>query len=160
MLVAVALVACSSPTPPPAPSIAPAPKGPTAKESYELRERCAKDAMVWFKQNHPESQDDPISVKGGGSISSTSPTYQNHYSNVLNGCFALVYQMMSFQNSAQPSPKHAFVQSNTLWDVNENTQLGAYVVKNLKEMTACDVRGTKCTSKEQWMELAKNYMLE
>jgi len=96
--------------------------------------------MEWFKQNHSESQDS-IPVTGGGSVSSTSPTYENHYSKVLNGCFALVYQMMSFKDSAQASPKDEIIQTNTLWDVNENSRLGVYVVKNLNEMFLRKKRG-------------------
>jgi hypothetical protein len=44
--------------------------------------------------------------------------------------------------------------------VNENSQLGAYVVKDLNEVTACNVLGTKCTTKEQWMDLARTYIAE
>jgi hypothetical protein len=44
--------------------------------------------------------------------------------------------------------------------VNKNSQLGAYVVKSLHAMTACNVMGAKCTSKEQWMDLAGTYLAE
>jgi hypothetical protein len=115
----VVLGACSNSAPP----VAPAPKGPTAKEIYELRERCAKDAMEWFKQNYSEPQD-PIPVKGGGNISSLPPTYENHYSQAHNGCFAVLSQMMSFKFGAQPNQKDQIIQSSTLWDVNENSQIG------------------------------------
>ncbi len=132
---------------------------PMAKEIYERRERCAKDAGEWFKRNYSEPQD-PVPVKGGGSISSLPPTYENHYSQAHSGCFAVLSQMMSFKYGSQPNPKDNVLQSNTLWDVNENSQLGAYVVKDLHEVTACNVLGTKCTSKEQWMDLAKTYIAE
>jgi hypothetical protein len=103
-LVVVALGACSRPAPPPAPPVAPAPKGPTAKEIYELRERCAKDAREWFKQNYSEPQD-PVPVKGGGSISSLPPNYENHYSQAHNGCFAVLSQMTSFQVQRAAEPE-------------------------------------------------------
>ena len=77
--------------------------------------------------------------------SSLPPTYENHYSLAHNGCFAVLSQMTSFKYRAQPNPEDEFIQSNTLWDVNENSQLGAYVVKDFKEVTACNVLGTKCT---------------
>jgi hypothetical protein len=155
----VALGACSRPVPPPAPPVAPAAKGPTAKEIYDLRERCAKDAREWFKQNYSEPQD-PIPVKGGGSISSLPPNYENHYSQAHNGCFALLSTMTSFKYSAQPNPKDNFVQTNALWDVNENSQVGVFVVKSFHEVTACRVLGTQCTTKEQWMDLARTYIAE
>jgi hypothetical protein len=158
-LMIVALGACSSPTTPPIAPAPPAPKGTTANEIYELRERCAKDSMEWFKQNYPEPQD-PIPVQGGGGISSLPATYQNHYSEAHNGCFALVYQMTYDKHGVQPNPKDSVFQSNTLWDVNENSQLGAYVVKDLSEITVCNVQDTKCMTKEEWMQLAKTYIAE
>jgi hypothetical protein len=158
-LVVIALGACSRPAPPPAPPVALAPKEPTAKEIYELRERCAKDARDWFKQNNSELQD-PVRVKGGGSISSLPPNYENHYSQAHNGCFAVLSLMTYFKFSAQPNPKDEFVQSNTLWDVNQNSQVGAFVVKDLNQVTTCNVLGSKCTTKEQWMDLARTYIAE
>jgi hypothetical protein len=161
LLAITALGACSRPAPPPPPAAAPAPtlKGPTAKEIYELRERCAKDAREWFKQNYSEPQE-PIPVTGGGSVASVPPTYENHYSQAQNACFAVLSQMTSFTYSAKQASKNNLIQSNTLWDVNENSQLGAFVVKNFNEVTACKVVGTQCMTKEQWMDLARPYLVE
>ena len=134
------------------------PPGPTseqlAKAKYEMDEKCAADTRVWFKANYPGEQE-PIKVQGGGEIVSTVPTYQNHYSHKLNGCFALLNTM-----TALPGPHSSTILTNSIWDVNENRQVGVLVQKDFKEVTACTIDGRKCSSKPEFEVAARTYMVE
>jgi hypothetical protein len=127
-------------------------------ELYDLREKCGRDAREWFKQNFPDTE--PILVKGGGSVVNQPSGYENHYSRSQNRCYALVHMMML--SSGVKDRIDLFIQSNLLWEVNENAQLGAFVTKGLKEMeiTACNVTGAQCTSKDEWMKLAQPYLTD
>lgn len=148
-----------TPEPVPGASVPPVAKGPTATETYELRERCAKDAREWFNQNYPPN-DEPIRVQGGGSIANLPPTYQNHYSQTHNGCYAFVYEITNFSYGKKPTPRDMVVQTNAMYDVHDNTRMGVFVVKNMSEVTACEFTGTKCSSKEEFMGLAKSYFTD
>ena len=134
------------------------PPGPTpeqvAKAKYEMDEKCAADTRVWFKANYPE-EPEPLKVQGGGEIVNTMPTYQNHYSHKLNGCFALLENMTTF-----PSPHAQVIQTNSIWDVNENRRIGVLVQKDLQKVTACNTDGRECSSKSEFEDMARKYLVE
>jgi hypothetical protein len=80
--------------------------------------------------------------------------YENHYSRSQNGCVDLLHQTTLSRKAAKSSPGVSLVQGNLLYDVPEKAQLGAFVVKDLKEVTACNVSGMQCTTNEEWMRFA------
>jgi hypothetical protein len=156
LLLAALLCGCDQKTAaPPAPA---SPPGPTpeqvAKAKYEMDEKCAADTRVWFKANYPE-EPEPLKVQGGGEIVNTMPTYQNHYSHKLNGCFALLENMTTF-----PSPHAQVIQTNSIWDVNENRRIGVLVQKDLQKVTACNTDGRECSSKSEFEDMARKYLVE
>jgi hypothetical protein len=121
-------------------------------EVYEQPKRCSEDSARWFERNYSHAKE-PVSVQGGAS--STVPLeYQRHYSQAKKGCFAVLSLLTSFKNESGLEVTHS------LWDVNENSKLGAYVVKNVDAMMACEVLGVACTSKEQWLEMIRPYIGE
>jgi hypothetical protein len=134
------------------------PPGPTpeqvAKAKYEMDEKCAADTRVWFKANYPE-EPEPMKVQGGGEIVNTMPTYQNHYSHKRNGCFALLENMTTF-----PRPHAQVVQTDSIWDVNENRRIGVLVQKDLQKVTACNTDGHECSSKSEFEDMAREYLAE
>ena len=153
------LAACAPSTPSPAAQAPPSTKsGRSAEEIYSLRERCGKNAAEWFKANFSE-QVESLPAQSGGGIDALPATYENHYSEQLNRCYAVVYQMTSIAYGRKPTPRHRIVQSNTLYDVHENSQIGIFIVADLENVTACNVAGAKCTTKDEFIELAKPYML-
>jgi hypothetical protein len=166
LLAELSLGACSNSAPPypPTPTSVPdAPQAsqddPAAKEVYELPKRCAEHTAAWFKRNYSQPQE-ALSGDGGGSITTMPLEYENHYSHAKNACFAVLSQLASFKNSAHSNAKEYIVVTHTLWDVKANAKLGAYEVKNVEAMTACNVLDATCSSKEQWLELAKPYIAE
>jgi hypothetical protein len=164
LLAGLHLAACSNSAPPypPTPGSVPpavqAPQQPLAKEVYELPRQCTQDAAEWFKHNYSLVKE-PIAVEGG-SITTIPLEYQNHFSHAKNGCFALLSQLTSFKSGAHAKSKEYIVVTHTLWNVRENSKLGAYEVKNVEAMTACNVSGATCASKEQWLAMAKPYIAE
>jgi hypothetical protein len=150
---------CQRATPPTSSVSAPATtanRQPNRNEIYDLRRKCALDAREWFKQNYPESE--PIPVQGGGSIISQPTGYENHYSESQNRCYALLHSIYS--TNGPKGRNSMFIQSNLLWDVNENVQLGAFVVKDLTGITACNVTESQCKTKEEWLSLARPYLTD
>jgi hypothetical protein len=147
------------PTPMPTPQLAQPAKAQTLKEVYELRERCASDTAAWFKRNYSEPQK-LTPPAAGASITASAPEYQNHYSQAQSGCFAILSQVTSIKGSAHSKTQDSTILSKTLWDVNENSKLGSFVLKSPAEMTTCNVLGAACTSQEQWLDMAKPYVAE
>src|SRR5262249_11283923 len=139
----------ADPSPPPPPN-----SEQVAKARYELDEKCGADARAWFKANYSEPPD-PIKVEGGREIASLPSTYQNHYSHTFNGCFAVLDTITSF-----PAPHAQVVRTDALWDVNENRRVGVLVQKDMQTVTACDVEGTKCATKDEFEGMARHYMTE
>jgi hypothetical protein len=126
----------------------------TTKANYELTEKCAVDARAWYKVNYADPPE-AVKVQSGGEISSTQPTYRNHYSHKLNGCYALLEGWTTF-----PPPHGQTLQTDSLWDVNENRQVGALVQKDLQKVTACNADGRECSSKAEFEHMARDYLVE
>ncbi len=124
-----------------------------AKFKYEMDEKCAGDARAWFKANHSEPLA-PMKVQGGGEILTSEGLDQNHYSRKFNGCFAVLVTTTTFPHPAQ------VVMSHGMYDVNENARVGVLVLKDFQTVTACEVAGTKCTSKAEFESMARDYLVE
>jgi hypothetical protein len=135
--------------PPPAPN-----SEQVAKFKYEMDEKCAADARAWFKANYSEPTE-PMKVQSGGEITSGEGIDQNHYSRKLNACFAVLVTTTTF-----PAPKAQIIQSNGIFDVNENRRIGVLVQKDFQTVTACDVEGTKCSSKAEFESMVRDYLVE
>jgi hypothetical protein len=155
LLLMVLVCGCDQKTAaPPAPA---RPPGPTleqvAKAKYEMDEKCAADTRAWFKANYPE-EPEPIKVQGGGEIVTTMPTYQNHYSHKRNGCFALLENMTTF-----PNPHAQIIQTDSIWEVNENRRVGVLVQQDLKRVTACNVDAREC-SKSEFEGMTREYLAD
>ena len=132
---------------------------PPAKEVDQLPWQCASDSAEWFTQNFSKPEE-PVSVEGGGSTTTLPLEYHNHYSSARNGCFALLSQLTSFKSDLRSKSKDYIVVTHTLWNVNEKSRLGIYAVKNVEAMTACNVSGVTCMSKDQWLEMTRPYMTD
>ena len=128
-------------------------------EAYEPPMRCTQNTAEWFKQNFSKPEE-PSSTEGGGSTTTVPLEYQSHYSRTKNGCFAQLSQLSSFKGDQRSKLKDYIVVTHTLWDVNQKSRLGVYAVRDVEAMTACDMLGAKCVSKEQWLEMAKPYLTE
>jgi hypothetical protein len=121
----------------------------TRKAAYELQERCARDALAWYKQ-----WDDVPGVGGVPVISS----YTNHYSSKLGGCFIVVKRTEIATDKA--TGKDGSSHSITLADVLENHDLGLLDTYPNGSLIACEVNGRACTSVSDWNALLKPYMEE
>jgi hypothetical protein len=141
-----------------APAVPARPTGPTpeqlAKAKYEMDEKCAANTRAWFKANYSEELE-PLKVQGGGEIVSTVPTYQNHYSHKFNGCFARLTDTTFF-----PAPHAQIIQTDSIWNVNENRKVGVMVQKDYKKITACNTDGRECGSKSEFEDMARTYLAE
>jgi hypothetical protein len=134
--------------PPPAPN-----PEQVAKFKYEMDEKCAADARAWFKANYSQPIE-PMNVQGGGQVVTTAGVAQNHYSRKLNACFAVLETSTTFPRPAQLITNHA------IYNVNENRRVGFLVDKNFQTVTACQVEGTKCASKDEFESRTRDYLVE
>ena len=128
-------------------------------QTNEVPKRCAEDTAEWFKRNHSNPAK-PAGSPGDGSMSTVALEYQGHYSQAKHACFAVFSQMTSFKSGLHSGSRDYVEVTHTLWNVEENAKLGVYAVKNVETMTACNVLEASCTSKEQWLEMAKPYIAE
>jgi hypothetical protein len=143
------LASCEKPSPTPA-ALAPAVDLPdTRKATYDLQEKCARDALAWYKQ-----WDDVPGVGGVPVISS----YTNHYSLKLGGCFIVVKRTEIARDKA--TGKDGSSHSITLADVLENHDLGVLDTYPNGSLIACQVNGRACSSVAEWNSLLRPYMEE
>lgn len=151
----VFLHACGQRAAPPTTSSQPnsesAPKPPDPREIFELREKCAHEALLWFKELYGSS-----GYSKSGDTESRSD-YTNHYNLNSNRCFALV----SSTNITSDSKTHkmSMAVARSLVDVQENRTLGDYFKSNdLPVPTLCSFGESSCTSQIDWEQHAKPYM--
>jgi hypothetical protein len=114
---------------------------------YELTQKCARDAREWFNQNYPNTDN-----------ANAVYDYSNHYSAAKNRCYALLHSLTVFQKSKKF--KGETVQSNELYDVNENSRIGAYIIADFSRVTACEFGGAKCRTADEWKTLARPYLVD
>lgn len=131
----------------------------SAKEEYELQERCKQSGDAWFKENTPKEGE------------STSTFYhQNHYNKKLNKCFVLftaIVPSWDANNKRGPTGKRTL-----LMDVNESNSLGEFWQSNIDadkksweykhgSGDMIDIESSKqinCNNKDDWDKLVKPYM--
>lgn len=153
LVLAVALfaVACGNvgtPTPPVASAVpAPAPVRDTRAETYELQERCAKDAAAWYKHTWEDT-------KG---IQNLVSNYTNHY-NTKSGRCMLMVTSSTFGKTKETGVPYTLV-SKSLIDVLENRDVAAFDhVSTRPQPMQCEFDGIRCESSQEWDALAKPYM--
>jgi hypothetical protein len=118
----------------------------SAKELYELQERCGRRAEETFKKewgaNIVNSRDIQMVAN-----------YENHYSTRLNKCFYLEI------STSHDQAKHTSVKSLRLFDLNDNKEYATFI-EGLPGLVLlmCDVRGKQCQSETEWRELIKPLM--
>ena len=118
---------------------------------YDLRAKCARDARDWFKENWRLD-------KGTLLLN-----YSNHYSKAQNRCYALVENHTLVSNDL-------WVNNLTLWDVNDNSKQGDFVLDHSfyikpengrgQWMVNCEISGARCSSFNEFQTLAHSYMNE
>lgn len=125
----------------------------TAKDDYELQERCGKRAVERIKEI------------GGEGVSSDKDrqyitTYTNHYNTRLTKCF-VVLRVEGIPKGKSDAKDLGISTDKTLWDINENKQYGEFFrffkTSNANE---CEVGGKACRSESEWDALVRPYMEE
>ena len=127
----------------------------TAKEDYELQERCGKRAEEVF--NHFYKNVNGIVNNDDGSAALVA--YENHYNAKLNKCF--------FKSTYTDLP-HKFKDHNKsgsvlidLYDINENKEYGTYFKRDQDKVPSmCKVSGKTCGSEKEWESLISTFMNE
>jgi hypothetical protein len=122
----------------------------SAREDYEMRERCGKVAADWFK-NYFGSKETESYV--------TPADYSNHYNRKLNKCFVLANGTSYPKSKRNKNDKFSyekFVQA-ILLDVNENKLYGGFFETDGK-LDSCKVLEVPCTSLDDWKRLVRSYM--
>ena len=117
----------------------------TRKTSYEMQERCARNAREWYKANWDNRHTPDVYV---------ATNYTNHYSAKLGGCFVAVDSDMYGKKSGKPYSEHYTLLVNAL----ENRDIGSALWNNQGEFTHCQVNDVACASLDQWKALLKPYM--
>jgi hypothetical protein len=133
---------------------------------YDLREKCAADALEWYRHVYDESGVYPTQ-------STLSRGFTSHYNSKTNDCFAVTSAITSMKDS--PSRKARLVEVHQLADVLENRNIGTYSapaaapaspaeppqsVGSAQAMvpTECRVADKTCASKNDWDTLTAPYM--
>lgn len=126
-------------------------KGVSAKEEYELQERCGKRCKEAFKEHYPsESYRDE---HGDQWLSN----YEAHYNRKLNKCFILV--------TSHKFAKDDSYLDKVLVDVNSNKEYGVCSGKKeqgqlVPPVIFCNVLENGCQSEAEWDALVKPYIEE
>jgi hypothetical protein len=121
-----------------------------AVQDYDLQAKCAKDARQWFDQNWSRDKD------------TLFLDFTNHYNKRMNKCFIDVEYHFS-------GTAFAWTNEIMIYDIYENTQYGklsqGHVTMKIKgepqeveRISTCEVKGKKCTSLDEFNNLAGQFM--
>ena len=125
----------------------------SSRPNAELQANCDHDARDWYEHQR-DWEDSPNSA--GVHVAST---YANHYSAKFNKCYAVVDRSTS--NTAPKSGEVTRLRTSTLTDVAANRDLGtAHWSGTNDAFNQCQVNGTACLSKEEWLALLRPYLEE
>lgn len=117
--------------------------------AYELQERCGKRATEVIKADGPAIQ----TTKDQTTISS----FTAHYNATMNRCFVLSTSSGVIKSAKDKEPS-AF-NMETLFDVNSNKEYGTWF-QGEQPRPMCTFRGKRCSSKDEWDALVKQFMEE
>jgi hypothetical protein len=123
-------------------------KGVSAKEEYELQERCGRRCQEVFKEQFGRGQ-------AGDKDCHYLSNYESHYNIRLNKCFILV------RTSAYC--KDSVTEMDDLVDVNSNKIYGNFIGDTFGKTTikpSGNVLDNHCNSLSEWDALVKPYMEE
>ena len=112
------------------------------KKQYKLQERCGELAKQKFIQDW--GANGFVNIANGRIWAN----YENHYNARLNKCFYLEGRRLERR-------KHNKINMLRLFDLNENKEYASF-----NKGAMCEVRGKKCHSQLEWVELIKPYMEE
>jgi len=152
------LAACdkaSLPAPPVATASAaaavPTPAPPASKISPQVQEKCDRDARDWYE--HQRAWEDFPNSAGVRIVS----TYANHYSTRFNRCYAVVDRATS--NTDVKTGAVTQLRTSTLTDVLADRDVGtANWFGSNDAFNQCQVNGTACLSKQEWIALLRPYL--
>jgi hypothetical protein len=160
VVLGLALLTSCAKAPAPPPPAASAPAAPAAAQpivsassSYEVKEKCARDARDWYKH----TWEDARTPAGTQALSS----YTNHYNARLGQCFILV-DGWTISKDKKPG-KAVSREQKTLTDVLENRDVAVFDLLSDgqdKQLAQCNVNGTPCSSRDGWDALTRQYMEE
>jgi len=117
----------------------------SAKEQYELAERCGRSAAKFFDRRTKEFRAMHTRIRWVHS------TYENHYNSSLNKCFILE-QTITTNDEDHMLDYSLF----SITEVNENMEYAVYWGQN----GMCWVLGKHCQTEEEWRQLIKPFMEE
>jgi hypothetical protein len=121
----------------------------SAKEVYELQERCNKRAEERFKSEYG----DGLSQYNAELHAITH--YTTHYNRKLNKCFVLLSAVFLTDDKEKRNVLKRFV------DINENIELGTFQnLSSIDRKMTCFVFGKECYSEADWDLLVIPYMKE
>jgi hypothetical protein len=123
----------------------------TAKEDYELQERCGKRADELFKREYGNTG--ITNTKNGQAIAG----YRNQYNSKLNKCFVL----LTYRDIPRKNKKDGPSTLVTLLDINENMEYGNYFKRDSDGAPfECKVSGKVCRTEQEWDSFVRPYMEE
>jgi len=134
----LAVAACEK-SPPAASPAQPSAPPATPKATFDLQDKCARDAYDWYKD-----------AWGGPGIPGDDVT--THYNAKMGKCFVVLKSTIPAKHTAQ------FRQS--LIDVLENRDVGVVAWFADTPPSECQVNGALCSSPSQWDALVRPYMEE
>jgi len=120
--------------------------------NYDLQAKCSKDARAWFNQNWSRNKNTILL------------DFTNHYSKSQNSCFIEVEH--HWNEATFIKGNSSWTNHITLWNAYENSQYAEFSESHylnfkdppIENVLACSVYGQKCTSIDQFNNLASHYM--
>jgi hypothetical protein len=126
-------------------------KAQSPKDIYDLQERCGRAAERAFAKDNPTGK----FFDSGDTFAITNVT--SHYNTRLSRCLVL------YDTTFTSKKDHESHKNFVIFDPNENKEYAHYLdmyYDNTKIVMMCDVEDKNCLTSDQWLELAKSYMLE
>ena len=120
----------------------------SARDAYEMQQKCAKDAKAYFVENEGSSG---ISEDTKGTY---NKWYENHYNKDLNRCFILV-EYKKIGGKGGSTAKWAVY---NLIDVNENRTYASLMTGDSDEAITCIFNDSRCVTSTEWWTKVRAYM--
>ncbi len=129
----------------------------SAATDFDLQAKCSTAAKLWFNENWSSTSREKATI---------FLDHSNHYSKASNQCMILV------EYHAQQPDKVSWSDSQTLWNVFENSKDGELLESNFisfipnhdgsnsskDTVITCEVYGSKCADSAGFNKLVEPYM--